>query len=845
MLATTIKGLAARKLRLFATALAVLLGVAFMAGTFVLTDTIDKTFHDLFGSVYAHTDAVVRGRAATPSPASAGLDGQRPPVKEALVGTITRIPGVQAAEGNVMGYAQLVDKRGKAVGKVTSAFGFNWNRVPALNPFSLATGRAPLADDEVVIDKASADRAGFAVGDTVTVLVQAGPQRLRVVGITRFGTADSVASGSGVLFTQAAAQHLLGEPGRFDDVGVTADPGVSQEQLRDRLAVALPYADAVTGKEIVAENQRTLRPILKLLNRALLVFALIALFVGSFIIYNTFSIVVAQRGREMALLRAIGASRRQVLGSVLLEAVVVGLLAALLGVATGIGVAVGLRTLLVGLGFFDIPAGGIVLLPRTVAVSLLTGVLVSAASAVLPARRAAKVPPVAALRDLARDTTGHSRRRVVIGTAVIAAGAASLSFGLVARSNDGILPAGVGAAVIFVGVVVLGPVIARPAGQLIGAPLSALKGMTGTLARENAVRNPRRTASTAAALMIGVSLVAFITILASSARGAADAQVDKTFAGDFLLDAGGFPALSPDLARRLDRLPEVEAASGVRSNLVEVDGASTDLVAVDPSSYGGIVDLGVTEGRLQDLDGDGIAVLDTVARARGWSVGDKVRVRFPATGERRLTVAMTFRNKQYMSSSYVLGMRAYDANFGDHLDSQVLVERAPGVSLSAARAAVERVTADYPTARVQDRAEYKQAQYGEINRTLGLVYVLLALAVLIALLGIANTLALSVLERTRELGLLRAVGMARRQVRAMVRWESVIIALFGTGMGLAIGLFFSWALVKAGPDQATLTVPLGQLVAITLVAALAGVVAAILPARRASRLDVLAAIATQ
>jgi putative ABC transport system permease protein len=845
MLTTTFKNLAARKLRLFATALAVLLGVAFMAGTFVLTDTIDKTFHDLFGSVYAHTDAVVRGRAAAQSPASSGLDGQRPPVDAALVGTITRIPGVHAAEGNVMGYAQLVDQRGKAVGKVTSAFGFNWNRVPALNPFNLVAGRAPLADDEVVIDKASADQAGFAVGDTATVLVQAGPQRLRVVGITRFGTADSVASGSGVLFTQAAAQHLLGEPGKFDDVGVVADQGVSQEQLRDRLAAALPGADAVTGKEIVAENQRTLKPILKLLNRALLVFALIALFVGSFIIYNTFSIVVAQRGREMALLRAIGASRRQVLGSVLLEAVVVGLVAALLGVAAGIGVAVGLRALLVGLGFVDIPAGGIVLLPRTVAVSLLAGVLVSAASAVLPARRAAKVPPVAALRDLARDASGHSRRRVVIGAAATVAGVALLSFGLLARSDDGILPVGAGAAVIFVGVAVLGPVIARPAGRLIGWPLPVLKGMVGTLARENAVRNPKRTSSTAAALMIGVSLVAFITILGSSARGAADAQVDKTFAGDFLLDAGGFPALSPDLARRLERLPEVEAASGVRSNLAEVDGATADLVAVDPASYGRIVDLGITEGRLQDLDRDGIAVLDTVARANGWSVGDKVRVRFPATGERRLTVAMTFRNKQYVSSSYVLGLPAYDANFTDHLDSQVPVKRAQGVSLSAARAAVERVTANYPTARVQDRAEYKQAQYGEINRTLGLVYVLLALAVLIALLGIANTLALSVLERTRELGLLRAVGMARRQVRAMVRWESVVIALFGTGMGLAIGLFFSWALVKAGPDQATLTVPLGQLAAITLVAALAGVVAAILPARRASRLDVLAAIATQ
>jgi putative ABC transport system permease protein len=455
------------------------------------------------------------------------------------------------------------------------------------------------------------------------------------------------------------------------------------------------------------------------------------------------------------------------------------------------------------------------------------------------------VPPITALRDLARDTSGRSLRRIIIGAAVTAAGASSLSLGLLARSNDGILPVGAGAAVSFIGVAVLGPVIARPASRLLGAPLPILIGMPGTLARENAVRNPKRTSSTAAALMIGVSLAAFITILASSARGAADVQVDKTFTSDFLLDTGGFAALSPDLARRLDRLPEVEAASGVRSNLAEIDGATSDLVAVDPSSYGRIVDLGVTEGHLEDLDTDGIAVLDTVARARGWSVGDKVRIRFAATGEQRLTVAVVFYNKQYVNSPYVLGLPTYNANFTDRLDSQVLVKRAEGVSLGAARAAVERVAADYPTARVEDRADHEQAQYGEINRTLGLVYVLLALAVLIALLGIANTLALSVFERTRELGLLRAVGMARRQVRAMVRWESVIIALFGTGMGLAIGLFFSWALLKAGPDQATLTVPVGQLAAITLVAALAGVVAAVPPARRASRLDVLAAIATE
>jgi putative ABC transport system permease protein len=404
---------------------------------------------------------------------------------------------------------------------------------------------------------------------------------------------------------------------------------------------------------------------------------------------------------------------------------------------------------------------------------------------------------------------------------------------------------GLGAAAVLVGVAVLGPVIARPVSRLIGAPLPALKGMPGRLARENAVRNPKRTSATAAALMIGVSLIAFVAILASSAKGSVDAQTDRTFAGDLRIDTGSFAALSPDLARRLARLPEVEAASGVRGNMAEIDGTMSDLVAVDPASYGRIVDLGVTRGRLEDLRRDGIAVLDTVARAKGWSVGDEVRVRFAATGERRLTVAAIFGDKQQVASSYVLGLPAYDANFPDRLDGQVLVKRAAGVEPGAARAAVERVTADYPAARLQDRAEYKRAESAEMDKEFGLVYVLLALAVLIALLGIANTLALSVFERTRELGLLRAVGMARRQVRAMVRWESVIIALLGTCMGLAIGLCFAWAVVEAVPDLGAMTVPVDQLAWSMLAAAVAGVLAAVLPARRAANLDVLGAISAE
>jgi putative ABC transport system permease protein len=840
MLSAIVKSLLAKKLRLLSSSVAVLLGVAFMAGTLVLTDTIGRTFDNLFADVYAGTDAYVRSEQSL----SSDMGDQRGRIDENLVGTISAAPGVKAAEGKTQGFAQLVDKSdpSKTVTSGGPTFGTNWEEVEQLNPFRLSSGRGPEAANEAVIDKASADAAGYEVGDTARIVTRSGTHEVVVVGIAKFGEADGPAGGSYVFFTDEAVQRLVGETGKVDGVAALADEGTSERQLQRNISAVLPDGvEALTGAEITAENQSSVEQGLSFFNIFLLAFAVIALFVGSFIIYNTFSILVAQRTREMALMRAVGASRRQVLGSVLAEAAITGLVASAAGLVAGIGVASGLKELMAAFGM-EVPASGIVVKPATVAASLVTGLGVSIGSAFFPARRAAATPPVAAMRNVAVDGSSRSRTRVATGVGVTLLGAASLIGGLFAGGSNAVAIVGFGAVSVLIGVAVLGPVIARPATQMLGAPLAALNGMTGTLARANATRNPKRTSSTAAALMIGVALVAFITILASSTKASISNTVDQAFVGDFVVTAGA-SGLSTEVAGRLSGLEEVAEAVGVRSGMVEAGGSLGMLFAVDKSRLEAIADIDVTEGSLSDLGGQHIAVLEEQAAKRGWKVGDSVEVRFTDGSVQELTVAVLYGQDQPVGNMFV-DLPVWEANVAEQFDSQVFVNMAEGVNSGQARTAVERAVADNPSAEVQDRTEFKNAQGSQIDQMLNLIYVLLALAVVIALLGIANTLALSIYERTRELGLLRAVGMTQSQLRATVRWESVLIALLGTGLGLIIGVFFGWAIVRALADEGInqLAVPAGQLAVITVIAALAGVLAAIVPARRAARLDVLNAI---
>jgi putative ABC transport system permease protein len=852
MVRIVLQGLLARKFRLVTTALAVTLGVAFMAGTLVLTDTIGKTFNDLSAGVYQGTDAEVRATAVFTGPQFSGA--QRPLVDASLVRRLARVAGVAQAEGSVFGYTRLIGRNGRALGNPAAGaptLGGNWNQVTALNPWRLVAGHPPQAAGQVVIDKKSATDGRLRVGDTTTVLVNGPPQRVRVVGIIGFGTADSPGGASVVLFTTPVAQQLVAAPGKFTSILFTARPGVSQQQLTGNLRRALPHGlEAITGAALTKESQDQFQKAMSFFNTFMLIFAVIALLVGAFMIFNTFSITVAQRTQENGLLRALGASRRQVLGSVLIEALAVGIIASAIGLAAGVGVAAGLKAMLSGLGF-DLPGGGIVFSARTVIVAGLAGLAVTVAAAVSPARKAAKVSPVAAMHEMTVGSTGYgSKERVMVGTAILTLGVAALFTGLFSSLGNRIMVVGGGALLVFFGVSVLGRTVSLPLSRAIGAPLPWLRGVTGKLARQNAMRNPKRTAASASALMIGVGLVGFITILASSTTASVNSTIDRSFAGDIVIDSGGglMGGVDPALAQRLDRLPQVSAATGVATGAVEINGRVEQVAAVDPRTAGQIFDVGPVQGSIAGLGRTGIAVYSGVATAQHLRLGSTVPVLFKDTGLRKLRVALIYRDATAAPAPrYFLGTPAFDANFAVRYDSQVFIKKAPDASTAAALAAVRGIATKYSGTTVMDQAAFKAARAKPIQQMLMLVYALLALAILIALLGIGNTLALSIFERTRELGVMRAVGMTRQQLRATIRWESVIIALQGTVLGLLIGVFFGWALVLAMKNQGitVFSIPVLSLAIVVVLAALAGVAAAILPSRRAAKLNILRAIVSE
>ena len=839
----------ANRRRLLSTALSVLLGVAFLTGTLVFSDTIVRTFDELFAGIYAETDSFVR---AEDDIELADGSSQRARMPGSIVDTVAAVPGVADAAGVVQGYAQIVAADGDAIGnpgRGAPTFGMS-DVADALDPWQLTEGSAAPSADEVVVDAHSADVGDLRIGDDVTVLTQTGPHHLRLVGTARFGSADSPGGASVAIFDLKTAQRvLIGGRDEVDAVMVDAAPGVGEQELSARIAAAVPSeVEVLTGTQVTEEIQDQMHEGLGFFTTFLLVFAAIGLVVACFTIYNTFQIIVTQRGREMALIRALGATRRQVVWAQLLESLVIGLIASTLGLVGGVAVAAGLRILMESLGI-DVPGGGIVFVGRTALIGLAVGVLVTVGSAVLPSLRASRIPPLAAVREsLAGPSQQSTRLRLAGGGALLIAGLGGFVAGL---SGGGLWWVGVGALLTFFGVFTLGPVAARPASALVGAPLARIFGVTGLLARDNAMRNPKRTARTGGALMIGVALVTAITVIAATAKDWTRDVIGEQFTGDYVVstDSFGYGGVSPEVASRLAQQPEVAAAAGIRvGSAVDLTAGDRDItyVAVDPASAGEMFDLGMVDGDLLALTPRGILVDEGAAADRQLTLGDTVSFRFLNGTTTVLTVEGIY-TEDDLAGSFVVTNTVHEQSGVDQLDSSVYVAVADGVSDAEARAAIGRVSDEYPNAELMSRTEYVEAQAAQVDQLVNLMLGLLALAILIALVSIANSISLSIHERTRELGLLRAVGMTRRQTRSAVRLEAAIVALLGSSAGVGLGLFFGWSIsvTLRGDGPTNFTVPPLAVGAILAAGVAGGVLSAVRPARRAARLDVLRAIGSE
>jgi len=832
----TLKGLLAHKLRLALTALAIVLGVTFISGTFILTDTLHNTFSVLFGDVYGKIDFQVRGVAQFGS----GLNVIREPIPESLEATIDAVPGVGAANGIAGGYAQFVAPDGKAIANGSApTLGANFDPNPRLSTLRIVAGAPPASADDVVMDAATAQKYGFSVGQRVKILF-AGPSRVFTIsGIAQFGSADNLAGTTLAAFTLPVAQQVLDMQGRFDYIDVVTQPGADKATVQRAIARVLPPGvEVVTGQTVVNEETTGVDKALSFFDTALLVFAFISLFVGGFTIFNTFSIIVGQRTKELALLRIVGASRRQVFRSVLAEAAIVGFVSSVIGIGLGVLAALGLSALLGGFGY-SLPPGPIAFEPRTVIAGLVVGVGVTVVAAIGPARQAVRIPPVAALTDQQLSTDATARRRFTWGAVLTVGGAILLAIGL---SKPAVALVGVGAVCVFIGVAMLAPAIARPVSSVIGRPMARLLREPGKLGRENSMRSPRRTAQTASALMVGLALVSAMSVFGASLSRTATSAVADAISADLLVtpsgSSGDMSTLTPSI---IAAVPGVTATETAYQGEFEFEGTLSELTAINPAELSRTVILHMTSGSPAALNAGDLLIDTSTATSDNLKVGDLAPVKFAKTGDTTLRIGGIYQTNSLIGS-FLTSDTVFAAHYRNLLPAAVLVDTGGSAAVAAA---VTRALASYPNVQVQTRAQFEQSQASSVNQVLGLVYVLLALAVLIALIGIVNTLMLSVFERTREIGLLRAVGMRRQQIRTMIRSEAVIMAIFGALIGIVIGTIMGLALVSALRQQGVddTVVPVSSLVLFLVLAGLLGLIAASWPARHAAKLDVLAAIA--
>jgi putative ABC transport system permease protein len=839
-----VRGLLARKVRLALTALAVALGVTLIAGTYIFTDTITKSFDNIFVQSNKGTDV-----ALSPNNDLAGQDDP-PPIPGAVLAKVKQVDGVATAEGSV--FSQGGSFR-KADGSKLKGQGFNAiagaHDVQRFESFAPTDGRLPRTADEVAIPKATAANNGFKVGDKLQIQDHAPKKTYTISGIVTIAGVDSFGGGVIAVMTLPEAQRMTGHKGSFDEIEVAAKPGVSVQDLKGRLAQIVPKNVQVrTGQEQAAKQTKDIKTgFLDFLRTALLAFAGISLFVGAFLIFNTFSITVAQRTREFALLRVLGAKRRQVLRSVLAEGLILGVVGSAVGLLLGIGVAAGLRALFKAVGA-DLPSTSTVIETRTIVVSLLVGTIVTLISTLAPAFRATRVPPLAALREGLSAEQKRSRLATPLSIVLTIGGLALMALALFgsAKASAALSLMGIGAVATFLGVAFLSPRLVGPIAGFVGRPFERFRGITGRIARENTVRFPGRTAVTAGALMVGVALVTFASVFAAGAKTTIRDAVNNGSRAQAVVEATNFGSFSPQATQAVARMPGVKEVGALRSGQGKVDGKKQGVTGIDPTTFPDLYHADWKQGddnTLRALGDGSVVVTKKYSDDNGVKVGDTLKVKTAKLDALPLKVTGIIDDKGGLYGGLTVANSVLERDFGTTKDSFVFVGYDGGADPKAVKASIDRLlNAQFPEAEAKTNAEFIKQQEGQVDQLLALIYALLAMAIIVSLFGIVNTLVLSISERVRELGLLRAIGMSRRQVRRVIRYEAIITAQIGAVIGMALGIVLS-VLVTRAVDGFKLSIPVPSLILLLVLAAFAGVLAAILPARRASRLDVLESLA--
>ncbi len=848
MFHVALKGVLARKARLFLTSIAVVLGTAFLSGTYIFSDTLTTTFDQLFADIYKNTDGYVRSSKVI----DAGFgQEERQFIPISTIDLVRNIPGVSGAAGNIQAFARIIGKDGKPVGESgigPPTFGSSISDYKG-ELWVISRGVLPAKPDELAIDDVTAKKEKFNIGDTVKVVAAGGSRAFKLVGIARYGDVRAPGGATFALFDIKTASEFLTKSGYVDAVLLQGDGTLSDDALADKITASLPNdlnIETLTGAQITQETQNDVGEGLSFFSTLLSVFSFIALGVGCFVIYNVFSITAAQRQRENALFRAIGASKRQITQAMLIEAIAVGIVGSITGLFAGVLLAQGLSALLRVTGI-ELPPGKLVFTQQTISTVLIVGMVVTVISAILPALRAGKVPPLAAMRSTALDTAGSIGRRVGVALAFATAGLGVLL--AVIQGADNVL-LGIAILLVFIAVLIAGPAVARPISLFIGRPAARLRGITGTMARQNAARNPKRTSRTAAPVLIGVALVMAVTVLASTIRAEITDIFGKQFTGDFAINADDrfFGGFSPSLADDINALPEVQRASGLGVSLANVElggeNESKFVTVIDPKTIDGIFDIGLINKSPQVLTKNGIFVSEKTALNNSLVEGSTVIVSLSDGSKYDLIVQGIYVRDQ-LAGGFTVSRELFVGTAVSRFDAAIFVLKKDGAKDSSIRESLESIIKKYGTGKLLSKSEYIERQASQVNQLLGLIYGLLFLSVIIAIVGIIITLLLSVHERQREIGLMRAVGMTKSQVRTTVRYESVITSLLGAVTGILLGLGLGWVVIFSLRDQGIkrFTVPTSGTLVILILSFIVGVIAAAYPARKATQVDLLDALA--